>query len=125
MINFVFGIYRFLFSLLVFIGLLLFVVFALAFIAGSSGDSAYGYSMPVMIALMAGGFCFMMVLLGDFATKIKIADELTELKEIISGKGTVSTKELEQEVKRLSKQLTPPIKVMAVKPKVQDDNPPA
>ena len=94
MIKFAFGIYRFLFSLLVFIGLLLFVVFALAFIAGSSGDPAYGYSMPVMIALMAGGFCFMVVLLGGFATKIKIADELTELKEMLKGRSEISTAEL-------------------------------
>ena len=120
MINFVFGIYRFLFSLLVFIGLLLFVVFALAFMAGSSVDSAYGYSMPVMIALMAGGFCFMMVLLGDFATKIKIADELTELKEMLKDRREFSTDELEGQVQRLAKQLTPPIKVMAVKPKMKE-----
>ena len=52
MINFVFSIYHFLFSLLVFIGLLLFIVFALAFIRGFIGDSAYGYSIP--ISLMAG-----------------------------------------------------------------------
>ena len=125
MINFVFSIYRFLFSLLVFIGLLLFAAFALAFVTGSSGDSTYGYSMPVMIMIMVGGFSFTIILLGDFATKIKIANELTDLKEIIRGKETISTEELEKEVKRLSKQLTPPIKVMALKPKAKDDKSPA
>ena len=66
-----------------------------------------------------------MVLLGDFATKIKIADELMELKELLKGRADVSTEKLEGQISQLNEQLNPPIKVMAVKPKVKEGSPPS
>ena len=71
------------------------------------------------------GFAFVMVLLGDFATKIKIADELMELKELLKGRADVSTEKLEGQISQLNEQLNPPIKVMAVKPKVKEGSPPS
>ena len=65
-----------------------------------------------------------MVLLGDFATKIKIADELMELKELLKGKEDVSTEKLEGQISQLARQLTPPVKVMAVKPRAKEDSSP-
>ena len=125
MINFVFGIYRFVFSLLVLVGLLIFLIMAIAMFASSSGELGSGYSTPMVVVMLVGGFAFVMVLLGDFATKIKIADELMELKELLKGRADVSTEKLESQISQLNKQLTPPVKVMAVKTKVKEDSPPS
>ena len=125
MINFVFGIYRFVFSLLVLVGLLIFLIMAIAMFASSSGELGSGYSTPMVVVMLVGGFAFVMVLLGDFATKIKIADELMELKELLKGRADVSTEKLEGQISQLNEQLTPPVKVMAVKPKVKEGSPPS
>ena len=93
--------------------------------ASSSGELGSGYSTPMVVVMLVGGFAFVMVLLGDFATKIKIADELMELKELLKDRADVSTEKLEGQISQLSKQLTPPVKVMAVKPKVKEGSPPS
>ena len=127
MTKFVFHTYSILFAVLFIVFfIILFAVAVFAFIQFSQGEQG---SLVVVFSTIGVGL-FSFLLLGDFATKITMAEELEEINKQFQR--TLETKTVQASLDKIAKSLTsilvsiqtietvrlnPPIQVRAVKPK--------